>query len=190
MNKQIEDIKHIREMMEKSGKFSSFSGFSGITIGLIAIAGATIAWYKFMNNIGGLLVVATVVLLLAILSVIFFSKRKARKNKQVFFNSLTKQILYQLAVPLASGGLFSLAFLFNGELSVVFASTLIFYGIALVAVSRNMQSEINYLGLTEIVLGLLATVFPCCGLLFWVLGFGVCHILYGLILYFKYDRNR
>ena len=189
MNKQKEDIRIIREMMEKSGKFSSFNGLSGIIIGIIAIIGAVIAWNKFMDYACGLLITAVIILLSAILSVTYFSWQKAKKKKQVFFNSLTKQILYQLSVPLVVGGVFSLVFLLRGELFVVFSATLLFYGIALVSISNHMQSEINYLGLTEIILGLLAIVFPRYGLLFWTLGFGLCHILYGIIMYYKYDKG-
>jgi hypothetical protein len=40
-----------------------------------------------------------------------------------------------------------------------------------------------------IILGLLSTWFLGYGLLFWALGFGICHIIYGSMMYFKYDRN-
>jgi len=42
----------------------------------------------------------------------------------------------------------------------------------------------------EIILGILAGIFINFGLLFWALGFGVLHIIYGSVMYFKYDRER
>ncbi|MGE5429024.1 MAG: hypothetical protein ACM3O8_14110, partial [Methylococcaceae bacterium] len=65
---------------------------------------------------------------------------------------------------------------------------LIFYGLALVNAGKFTLSEVHYLGITEIVLGLMAAVFINWGLLFWALGFGVMHIVYGMMMYYKYER--
>jgi hypothetical protein len=35
----------------------------------------------------------------------------------------------------------------------------------------------------------MAAFVPGYGLFFWALGFGVLHIIYGSIMWFKYDRN-
>ena len=43
------------------------------------------------------------------------------------------------------------------------------------------------LGLCEITLGLLSLYYIGYGLAFWVLGFGVLHIAYGLYMHIKYD---
>ena len=65
---------------------------------------------------------------------------------------------------------------------------LIFYGLSLVNAGKFTLGEIHYLGLTEIVLGILAGIFINHGLLFWVVGFGVMHIVYGTVMYYRYDR--
>jgi uncharacterized membrane protein HdeD (DUF308 family) len=49
--------------------------------------------------------------------------------------------------------------------------------------------DIRYLGITMIILGLISIEFPGYGLLFWALGFGICHIVYGSVMYFKYDSK-
>jgi hypothetical protein len=201
MSQQIEDLKVIREIMEKSTKFLSLSGLSGIAAGVIAIIGAAFAWfyllrepsltnYNRMQEIGILLGDAVIILLLAVAFGVFFSYRKARKNGEKLFNKITYRILYNLAVPLITGGIFCLIFLLRGYVEVAICGTLIFYGLALVNVSKYTFDEIHYLGLTEIILGLIATLFMRYGILFWTLGFGVCHILYGLIMYIKYDLKK
>ena len=48
--------------------------------------------------------------------------------------------------------------------------------------------EIFYLGLLEIVIGLLVTVFPSLWLPAWAVGFGLLHIVYGLVMYGKYGK--
>jgi predicted lysophospholipase L1 biosynthesis ABC-type transport system permease subunit len=200
MNKQIEDIKAIREMMEKSSKFLSLSGLSGVLAGITAIAGAAFAYFYLLRDpsltdynrsqeLGILFADAMAVLLISVGFGIHFSRKKAKKNGQKLFSSLTWRTLYSLGIPLLTGGIFSLIFLLRGDIQLVISATLIFYGLALFNVSKYTYREVQYLGLTVIVLGLIAAVFMQHGLLFWTIGFGVCHIIYGLAMYYKYDRK-
>ena len=91
-------------------------------------------------------------------------------------------------IPLATGGFFILFLIEKEMLGLVAPLTLIFYGLACVNASKYTIGDVRYLGLTMIALGLLSTWFLGYGLLFWALGFGGCHILYGSLMYFKYDR--
>jgi hypothetical protein len=201
MNKETEDIKVIREMMEKSSKFLSLSGLAGIMAGITAIAGAAFAYFYLLRDpsqtnythnqeVMILLADAGLVLIISIGSGIYFSRRKAKKNNQKFFNAVTKRAVYNLSIPLIAGGIFSFLFLLQGEIDIVASSTLLFYGMALLNASKYTFEEIHYLGITEIVLGLLAAVFMYNGILFWTIGFGVCHIFYGLMMYLKYDIKK
>ena len=67
--------------------------------------------------------------------------------------------------------------------------TLIFYGLSLVNASKYTLGYVRYLGLTILLSGLASSWFLGYGLFFWALGFGICHIIYGIIMYNKYDRN-
>jgi predicted lysophospholipase L1 biosynthesis ABC-type transport system permease subunit len=201
MNKKSEDIKAIREMMEKSSKFLSLSGLSGIVAGFTAIAGAMFAYFYLLRDPSStnythnqeimiLLGDAILVLIISIGFGIYFSRKKAKKNNQTLFNAVTKRAIYNLAIPLIAGGIFSFLFLLQGNLGVVASSTLLFYGMALLNASKYTFEEIHYLGITEIVLGLLAVIFMYNGILFWTIGFGICHIFYGLAMYVKYDKKK
>jgi hypothetical protein len=201
MNRQAEDIKVIREMMEKSSKFLSLSGLSGVVAGITAIAGAAFAYfyllrdpsltdYNQLQEACILLADALTVLFISIGFGIYFSRKKAKKHKQKLLNSVTKRIMYNMAIPLVTGGIFSLVFLLRGDTEIVTASTLLFYGLALVNASKYTLDEVHYLGITEIVLGLLASIFLHNGIWFWTVGFGLCHIFYGLAMYFKYDVEK
>jgi hypothetical protein len=75
------------------------------------------------------------------------------------------------------------------EWRFVAPACLIFYGLALVNASKYTLSEIRYLGLLQIVLGLINTQFINKGLIFWAIGFGLLHILYGFSMWWKYERN-
>jgi len=201
MNQQVEDIKAIRDMMEKSSKFLSLSGLSGIFAGFFAICGAAFAYfyllkdpaatdYTYRQEVLILLADALIVLLLSIGFGVFFSWKKSKKNNQLFFNSVTWRAIYNLTIPLIAGGFFSFLLLWRGDIGLVAASTLLFYGLALINVSKYTFEEIHYLGIIEIVLGLIAAAFSRYGVVFWTIGFGFCHILYGLIMYNKYDRKK
>ena len=198
MEKQAEDLKAIREMMEKSSKFLSLSGLSGVIAGITAILGAAVAYilliqdpaHTGLSSIQQLVILlsdATLVILISAGFGIYFSWRKAHKNNQKLFNKVTLRILYHLGVPLAAGGILSLIFLYRGDVEILASITLVFYGLALVNVSKFTFNEIHYLGIIEILLGLAAAVFLFYGIIFWTLGFGVCHIIYGWIMYKKYD---
>jgi uncharacterized membrane protein HdeD (DUF308 family) len=66
---------------------------------------------------------------------------------------------------------------------------LIFYGLTLVNGSKYTLHDIRYLGILEIVLGLIAVFYLGYGIIFWSIGFGVLHILYGIYMWFKYDKQ-
>ena len=65
-------------------------------------------------------------------------------------------------------------------------ATLLFYGLALINAEKYTFSDIKYLGFCELALGCISLFFLGYGLFFWIMGFGVLHILYGLIVFKKY----
>ncbi len=207
-SKQLNDISEIRQIMERSTRFLSLSGWSGIFAGLVAIAGF-ISVFLYLSNEGiqysdaflpvegrnalspavFLLINAIVVLILALLSAVFFSARRAKKQGEKIWSPVTRRLLFQLAVPLISGGLLCLVFLYRGSAIFIAPLTLIFYGIALVNAGKYTNREVVWLGISEILLGLCASLWPESGIYFWTIGFGIFHLIYGITLYFKYERK-
>ncbi len=195
----IEDLKDIKDMMNRSSRFISLSGLSGISAGIIALVGAWVAHlmvYKSVlsrgfesitiNSNTVLLGIATVTLVLALIAGIFFTTRKARKNNQPLWDAQTKRLLTNLVIPLVAGGTLCLILLSKGLIGLMAPLTLIFYGLALVNASKYTFIEIRSLGIAQIILGLIASYFIGYGLFFWALGFGVLHIVYGIIMQSKY----
>ena len=208
-NTNIEDLKHIRSMMERSSKFLSLSGFSGIAAGTIALAGAAIAYFvvfkqgmvkydEYMRALGGwstasiriqMAILAILVLVCAIGAAWYFSLRKAKRAGTRLWTSAARRTLYHFMIPLATGGIFCIALVMNNDIRMLGSAMLIFYGLALVNSGKYTVDEVHYLGLSEIALGILAGFFLNYGLLFWAFGFGVMHIVYGIRMYYKYDRR-
>ena len=202
--KYLKDISEIKNIMDKSSRFISLSGLSGILAGIYALVGAWFAYktiYFDTSTLGSyrnlvisfeaiekLFFIATAVLVSSIITAVVLSMRKAKKSNESFWNATSKRLLINFMIPLASGGFF-IIFLIEKEIfSLVAPLTLLFYGLACVNASKYTIGDIRYMGITMILLGLLSTWFLGYGLLFWALGFGVCHIVYGGMMYFKYDR--
>jgi hypothetical protein len=93
-----------------------------------------------------------------------------------------------MTVPLITGGVFIIILIYQGRFDFILPATLVFYGLALNNASNFTFTDVKYLGICEIALGLIAACLPGYGLLFWAIGFGVLHIIYGSVMYFKYDR--
>ncbi len=93
-----------------------------------------------------------------------------------------------MATPLLVGGILILIFISRGYYGIVASTSLIFYGLSLVGASNFTFTDVKYLGICEIILGLIAACIPGYGLLFWSIGFGVLHIVYGGVMYLKYDK--
>ena len=191
----LKDLSEIRSMMEKSAKFLSLSGLSGISAGIIALIGSFFVLQKFreVKETGvteGLpafyISLACIVLVLALGSAIYFTTRNAKKKNLPVWTIATKYLLISLFIPLAAGGLFSFILWYRGVPELIFSATLIFYGLALISASKYVMNEIRYLGLIEIILGLIAGI--SYGLIIWTIGFGVMHIIYGIYMYLKYEK--
>ncbi|HYD92493.1 MAG TPA: hypothetical protein VEA37_13530, partial [Flavobacterium sp.] len=81
-----------------------------------------------------------------------------------------------------------LILLSKGLIGLVAPATLLFYGLSLYVASRYTYEDVKILGLVQITLGLISSYYIGYGLLFWAIGFGVCHIIYGIYVHFKYER--
>lgn len=206
----IQQLHEIRRLMERSSRFMSLSGLSGVFAGIIALAGAGAAfcyldfdqqyfdinryfnemyYLKFSRSWLFILLDALIVLFLALFAGVYFASRKARKLGLPVWDSTARRMLINLFIPLAAGGIFCLILLYHHLVFLVAPTTLIFYGLALLHASKYTLHEIRVLGIAEIILGLMASFLVGYGLLFWAIGFGVMHILYGLLMYFRYEAE-
>ncbi len=201
---QLKSLAEMRDLMNRSSRFLSLSGLSGICAGVFALIGAAMA-FKYLYFIDDDLyagadvpirfytfffVDAGSVLLLSLLAGWYFSNKRAKKAGVPFWDATALRMLTNLFIPLAAGGLFCLALLYHGDIWMIAPATLIFYGLALLNASKYTVNDIRYLGICQIILGLIACIFIAHGLIFWALGFGVMHIIYGTVLYYKYERGK
>lgn len=206
----LKDITEIRTMMERSSRFISLSGLAGVSAGIFALAGAMAAWTYLdlasytdyyegaLDGSSGLnrdfiifcMVDALLVLMLSLGAGIYFTTRKAKKQGLQTWDKTAMRLLINLFVPLVAGGLFCLALLLQESVEMVVPATLIFYGLALLNGSKYTLNDIRYLGICEIILGIIASFYPSYGFLLWIIGFGALHIFYGIAVYLKYEQGK
>jgi hypothetical protein len=192
----LKDISEIKNLMNRSSRFISLSGLSGIFAGLYALIGAAVAYWLVMNSGREYLIVDGRIFrlimldlfLIALLSVgtaIFLTTKKARKEGVKMWDSSTRRLLLNFLIPLIVGGIYILIILNQSKYGQTGALMLIFYGLALINASKYTVGNIRYLGLVQVVLGLICAMVPGYGFWLWVLGFGVMHIIYGTMMYIK-----
>ena len=132
--------------------------------------------------------IGILILLAAIATGIILTARKAKKQKEKVWNNASKRLLLNFMFPLGAGAVFCAVLLQYRIIGLIGPATLIFYGLALINASKYTIGDIKYLGIANVIIGLVATQFIGYGLFFWALGFGIFHIIYGARMYFKYDR--
>lgn len=203
----LENLAQIKSLMEQSSRFISLSGLSGVFAGIFALLGAfTAFWYfgyKFFpyyeqvyNSAGEIrldyvifmLTLAASVLSLALISALYFTLKRTKSQGNKVWNAQSKRMLINLAIPLFTGALFCLILILNGVPHLVAPTTLIFYGLSLLNGSKYTLNDIRYLGMFQIILGFISAFLLGYALLFWAIGFGILHIIYGIIMYNKYEK--
>lgn len=203
--KSLDDLAQIRAIMERSKKFLSLSPWAAIMAGVYALLGAGWAYWeiyyapvviynqletgRIVPSVYGLLLMAAGVFVLAAGTGLWVSYRKAQRAGQSLWSKAAIRLAVNFALPLLAGGIFVLVLFFRGYYSLLAASTLVFYGLALLNAGNFTFSDIRSLGISEIIVGLLAAIFPGKGLFFWAIGFGLLHIVYGILMYWKYERT-
>ena len=194
----IKDLADIRSMMERSSKFLSLSGWAGIMAGLYALAGAFVAHFVLNFNpdgvsylyydFGQIILLALGVLLLSLITAVLLSKKRASDKGEHIWNSTSKRLLASMMVPLTIGGVLILFYLSNDLYGLIAPTSLIFYGLSLYNAGNFTINEVRWMGFLQIALGLMNVWFLEFGLLFWAIGFGVIHLVYGIYMHFRYER--
>ncbi len=202
----LQDIKDIRRMMDRSSRFISLSGLSGIAAGACALVGAYLGnkmlseYYGSYESVGffsgdsfsrlkiKMALLAAIVFTVAFISSFYLTWRKAKKQGLPIWDRTSKRLAINMLIPLVAGAAFIIGMLRYDVWVFVAPASLIFYGLALVNASKYTLTDIRYLGYCEIILGLINMIFIGKGLLLWAIGFGVLHIIYGAIMWVKYEK--
>lgn len=208
----LQTIQDIKRMMERSSRFISLSGWSGISAGICALGGAAAAYLRLNMHhkaVGGvvrynrynydlgveslslmrdLVWIAAITFVAAFISAFFFTWIRSRRNGTPIWDRTVQRLAWNTLLPMIAGGLFILRGMQLNHYELVAPGCLIFYGLALVNASKYTLGEIRYLGYGQLVLGTINLWALSYGLYFWAAGFGILHIVYGALMWWKYER--
>lgn len=211
MNKNdvLENLREIKQMMEKSSRFQAISGISIIIVGVYACIASLAAcyllggadWLPFLPKNDHILhlntparirwavILAAGLFLLSALTVTAMAYAKAQHHQLRFeVDKRMFQMAFNFLLPLGVGALFCIALLTQGHYGLTSSVMLLFYGLALVNCQHYTYPALRFLGYGEILLGIIDCFSIHHALLFWFLGFGIFHILFGILYSLKYDR--
>ena len=211
----LEAIQDIKQMMERSSRFISLSGWSGIAAGVCALVGAYFAYdvigkppywhgklYKAPRTINyntsvslqeymgsKLFTIAILTFVAALISAFVFTYIRSRKKGIPIWTTSSRRLIISVSIPMLAGAIYLMKLIDIGTYGMIAPGCLIFYGLALLNGSKYTIGEIRYLGYGQLILGFISCWFIGYGLYFWAMGFGVLHIFYGAIMWWKYERK-
>ncbi len=200
---QLAAIQEMRNMMDQATRFKSISGLSGMIAGILSLLSLYFVYLRtgispfeaealdrIWHSSNQIQISYIFIGLLAVCMGIGFymSRRNARQAGKNAWDGSAKRLAFSLLIPVFVGGIFSVLLIQLGLVALVAPVTLLFYGMGLLSASKFTLNAVYTVGLIFTGLGLLATGFLSYGLLIWALGFGLVHILYGFIIYVKYER--
>jgi len=211
----LETLQDIKRMMERSSRFISLSGWSGISAGVCALLGAAVAHLRINSYLMGtdytyesyyrgattslsgsaaglyhdLILIAGLTFIAAVVSSFLFTRARSRRNGTSMWDRTVQRLAWNTILPMVVGGLVILRAMDLGYFVLVAPGCLIFYGLALVNASKYTLGEIRYLGYGQLILGIINLWTGGWGLYFWAAGFGILHIVYGAIMWWKYERK-
>jgi len=210
-NEPLQALEEIKQMMGRGSRFVSLSGWSGIAAGICALVAAWLAGKKFNEYAisknryeaksnyardGNLLQLDRKLLILAVITFIaafffafLFTYLRSRKTGVPIWGFMARKVMINVAVTMTVGGLLIWRIIDFGLYGLVAPACLLFYVLALINASKFTLSEVRYLGYLQLLLGVINLWAIGFGLYFWAAGFGVLHILYGIVMWNKYERN-
>ncbi len=211
-SQSLQTLQEIKQMMERSSRFISLSGLSGVAAGSCALAGAYFAhgvisdaqkqffqpttFIRGVNELSvrefmgsKLLQIGLFTFIGAFLLAFLFTWLKSKKTGTPIWGASAKRLMVNVCIPLLAGGIYIYRNMQMGNFGLIAPGCLIFYGLALVNAGKYTLPEIRYLGYGQIILGIINCWDIGYGLYYWAAGFGILHIVYGIYMWWKYERT-
>jgi hypothetical protein len=179
-SRAAENLRYIRETIERANTFTAVPGWGGIWMGVTGIVAGVLA--SRQDDFSGWLLIwlaeAAVALTIGILAL----RLKARATGQALWSKPARKFALAFAPPVAAAGVLTFA-LWRAEAGAVIPGTwLALYGVAVMGAGAFSVPAVPAMGLGFLVLGCIALLLPSFGNLALISGFGVMHVVFGLII--------
>lgn len=175
-----DNLRYIRDTMERAASFTAVPGWGGVLIGVSAVAAGIVAFGRPLHAQFLIwLAEAGIALVLAAVTV----HAKSRRMVQSLQSKPARRALLSFAPPLAVGAVLTAVLYHADFLIIVPGLWLLLYGAAVVTGGAFSVRIVPVMGLCFMALGAISLLAPAAwGDLFLALGFGIVHIIFGLVI--------
>jgi hypothetical protein len=184
-DRALDNLRFIRETMERSASFTAIPGYGGILMGVTAIGAAIIAHYQ--PSLRGWLVTWLVEAFLAFGIGMLAMWQKAKNSGDSLSSAPARKFAFGFAPPLIAGIILTGLLYFKGLFTYLPTVWLTLYGTAVVTGGAYSVRIVSIVGWIFVALGLVSVFLPTgYGNLLMGLGFGLLHLVFGLIVARRY----
>jgi hypothetical protein len=181
----IEDLRFIRETMENAASFTAVPGWGGVAMGVTALLAAGLA-ARQTSPAAWLAVWAGAAVLasgLGALGILW----KARKFQTPVLSQPGRKFVLSLSPPILAGAILTVVVYRMGALSLLPGIWLLLYGAGVVTGGAFSVKVVPVMGLCFMLTGILALFCPpAWGSLLMASGFGGLHIIFGMLIAWRY----
>ncbi len=183
-DRAMDNLQFIRETMERSAVFTAVPGWGAVGVG--CVGGAAAAFGARQATQEGWLAVWLAAAALAAVAAGLSMSRKLARSPQPSARAL-RNFALGLVPPAAVGALLTVALWRGGAIELIPAVWLLTYGAGIVTGGAFSVKAVPIMGLTFMVLGALALFAPpSAHHLLLGAGFGLAHVVFGLVIARKY----
>ena len=184
-DRAMDNLRFIRETMERAGSFTTVSGWGQVGIGLTALVAAVVA--SMQGNVEGWLAVWTAEAVLALAIGGWTVARKTRAAGMPLLSGPGRKLALSMAPPLLTGAVMTAVLYEAGMVEPLPGMWLLLYGTGVVAAGAFSVGIVPVMGLTFMSLGVFTLLTPVAwGNVLMAVGFGALHIVFGLLIAWRY----
>jgi hypothetical protein len=183
-DRAMDNLRFIRETMERAGSFTAVSGWGQVAIGVTATIAAIAA--AGVEASGWIAIWSAEALLAAALGG-WTVARKAYTAGLPLLSGPGRKVALSLAPPLVAGAMMTAVLVDAGLLWPIPGMWLLLYGTGVVAAGAYSVGIVPVMGLSFMILGTFTLLAPAeWGNALMGLGFGGFHIVFGLLIAWRY----
>jgi len=183
----MENLSFIRDTMERATAFTAVPGWGAVAMGGTALAAAAIAsragrsadapaWFAVW--IGEAALAAAIGMAAAV--------RKARSASMPVLSRPARRFLLSYIPPLVVGAILTAVLYRGGLWRALPAMWLLMYGTGVVTGGAFSVRIVPVMGLCFMTVGVAAALWPAWGTMWMAVGFGLLHIVFGLVIARRY----
>ncbi len=177
----MDNLRFIRETMERASSFTAVPGWGGVAMGISALGATYVAAQQ--GSAKAWLLTWMVEALLAFVIGGWAMDRKARAAELPLLSGPGRKFALGLAPPMFVGILLTIVLYRKAEIGVIPGTWLLLYGTGIVTGGMFSVGIVPVMGLCFMALGAASLFFPPGWTnLFMAAGFGLLHILFGIII--------